>query len=191
MRVGVASTNFAVGEGDPLPPDNDAPVNPEICLDSLYRSQRPRLLRFFSGRGSSEGAADMVQQLFLRVAAFDPQRLAKIESPGAYLRQSARNLLRDEAKLAVRHRMTSHISADDVSLAAPDQLEALEARDMLARVEAAVLQLKPLTRQIFLAHRIDGYSYAEIALRTGLSVKGVEKQMSRAIKHLSRLAGAR
>jgi RNA polymerase sigma-70 factor (ECF subfamily) len=46
--------------------------------------------------------------------------------------------------------------------------------------------LKPITRQIFLAHRVDGYSYGEIAERTGLSVKGVEKHMSRAIAHIDR-----
>jgi RNA polymerase sigma-70 factor (ECF subfamily) len=47
-----------------------------------------------------------------------------------------------------------------------------------------MMALKPLTREIFLACRLDGYSYAEIAQRTGLSVRGVEKQMSRAIKKL-------
>ena len=58
--------------------------------------------------------------------------------------------------------------------------------DRLARLEQAVLRLKPLTRQIFLACRLDGYSYVEIAEQTGLSVRGVEKQMSRAIKQLGR-----
>ena len=39
----------------------------------------------------------------------------------------------------------------------------------------------------FLAHRIDGYGYAEIAHRTGLSIKTVEKHMSRAIAALDRI----
>ena len=38
-----------------------------------------------------------------------------------------------------------------------------------------------------MAHRLDGFSYAEIAEHTGMSVKGVEKQMSRAIVELRRL----
>ncbi len=71
-------------------------------------------------------------------------------------------------------------------MASGDPVAALEARDRLARIEEAVLRLKPLTREIFLACRLDGYSYAEIAERTGLSVRGVEKQMSRAIKQLGR-----
>jgi RNA polymerase sigma-70 factor (ECF subfamily) len=65
----------------------------------------------------------------------------------------------------------------------------LEARDMLLRVEAAVGRLKPRTRAIFLAHRIEGLSYADIAGRMGMSVKGVEKQMSKAIASIDRMVG--
>ena len=57
---------------------------------------------------------------------------------------------------------------------------------MLNRIEQAIGTLKPITQQIFLAHRLDGYSYAEIAELTGLSVKAVEKHMSRAIAHIDR-----
>jgi RNA polymerase sigma-70 factor (ECF subfamily) len=37
-----------------------------------------------------------------------------------------------------------------------------------------------------MAHRLDGLSYAEIAARTGLSIKGVEKHMCKAIAQLDR-----
>lgn len=43
-----------------------------------------------------------------------------------------------------------------------------------------------MTRNVFLARRLDGYSYVEIAERTGLSVRAVEKQMSRAIQQLAK-----
>ena len=57
---------------------------------------------------------------------------------------------------------------------------------MLRRMEAAMLKLRPITREIFMAHRLDGLSYAEIADRTGLSVKGVEKHMGKAIAQVTR-----
>ena len=47
----------------------------------------------------------------------------------------------------------------------------LELRDTLRRLEHAVSKLKPRTREIFLAHRIHGFTYAEIAERTGLSIR--------------------
>jgi RNA polymerase sigma-70 factor (ECF subfamily) len=53
-----------------------------------------------------------------------------------------------------------------------------------------MLRLRPLTREIFMAHRLDGYTYREIAARTGLSVKRVEKHMSRAIAQLDEILGA-
>jgi RNA polymerase sigma-70 factor (ECF subfamily) len=62
---------------------------------------------------------------------------------------------------------------------------------MLQRLELALQRLKPRTREIFLAHRIDGYSYVEIAALTGLSVKGVEKHMSRAIAFIDRVFASR
>ena len=72
-----------------------------------------------------------------------------------------------------------------MALRSADQLAALEARDRLRRIENTLLHLKPRTREIFLAHRLDGYSYAEIAARTGLNIKTVEMHMTRAIAYLA------
>lgn len=110
-----------------------------------------------------------------------------IARPEAYLRQIARNLLRDRAKAARRHAEALHVPFDDEAISDADETRRLEARDSLNRLEAAMARLKPKTREIFMAHRLDGFSYAEIAEHTGMSVKGVEKQMSRAIVELRRL----
>ena len=155
-------------------------------LDSLYREERSSLLRFLSRLTGHDKAEDIVQQVFSRMAGKSESARAPIQAPRAYLRQAARNMLRDEAKMAGHTREHHHVPIEDLSLSSGDPVAALEARDRLARIEQAVLRLKPLTRDIFLACRLDGYSYAEIAERTGLSVRGVEKQMSRAIKQLGR-----
>jgi RNA polymerase sigma-70 factor (ECF subfamily) len=56
--------------------------------------------------------------------------------------------------------------------------------ELLRRLEDAVASMPRVQREIFLAHRLDDLSYAEIAQRTGLSVKQVERQMARAIYKL-------
>jgi RNA polymerase sigma-70 factor (ECF subfamily) len=56
--------------------------------------------------------------------------------------------------------------------------------EILRRLEEAVASLPRIQREIFLAHRLDDMSYAEISCRTGLSVKQVERQMARAIYKL-------
>ncbi|MDR7157118.1 RNA polymerase sigma-70 factor (ECF subfamily) [Sphingobium xenophagum] len=171
---------------DPLPPDHDRVLQPRDLLGALYRAERPALLRFLARRTADDRAEDIVQQVFARMAGQTHDQSAAIASPGAYLRQAARNLVRDDARAAERTSLHLHMSIEDAPVADVDPIAALEARDRLARIEAAVLRLKPLTRQIFLACRLDGYSYAEIAEQTGLSIRGVEKQMSRAIKQLGR-----
>jgi RNA polymerase sigma-70 factor (ECF subfamily) len=114
-----------------------------------------------------------------------PGNLGRIEQPEAFLRRVSTNLLRDwgrSATLKQRSQLTLELASNQQL----DQVAALESRDTLRRLEQALGKLKPRTREIFLAHRIDGLTYAEIAERTGLSVKGVEKQMSKAIAKIDR-----
>lgn len=175
-----------LAEADPLPPDDHLLHAGPSQLEQLYRNHRPSLLRFLERRGPAGQAADIVQRLFARLAARGAGSQPAIDQPDAYLRQAARNLVRDDARSAERQSAHLHLCLDEVSLAAPDPVVVLEARDMLKRLEAVVARLDPRTREIFLAHRIDGYSYGEIAFRTGLSVKTVEKHMSRAIARIGR-----
>lgn len=189
MRLSLGSlAAAAIAEGDPLPPEDRVPARRMHSLELLFRSQRPKLLRFLARRTTNDDAQDLVQQAFTRLAGLDEDRMSAINCPEAYLHRTATNLLANEAKTA-RNR-SLHL-ADSVELVAADQFEALEARDMLRRLEAAMLKLRPRTREIFMAHRIDGFSYVEIAQQTGLSIKGVESQMSRAIAQLDRLLESR
>lgn len=187
MRFGGPELPRALAESDPLPPADDVAPPPLVGVDALYRENQPRLLRMLRRLTSNDNARDLVQQVFARFAELGPDRRANIANPASYLGRSAANLATDEARIAHRRSFARHLDKDEVELHAPDQIAALEARDILRRLEAELLRLKPRTREIFLAHRIDGYSYVEIAARTGLSVKGVEKHMTRAIKLIDRV----
>lgn len=153
-------------------------------LNRLYRAHSSRLLRYLAGRtGSREEARDLVQETFSNLLRFRRGGCDDMRRPEAYLRRVARNLAARRPAAAAHLQIISETDA----IAGPDPHRLLETRDMLRRVEAAMQKLKPKTREIFMAHRLDGMSYAEIAERTGLSVKGVEKQMSKAIAHLDRM----
>ena len=115
-----------------------------------------------------------------------PGNLGRIEQPEAFLRHVSTNLLRDWGRVAAL-RQRSQSALELASDHFVDQVTALESRDTLRRLEIAVGKLKPKTREIFLAHRLHGFTYAEIAERTGLTVKGVEKQMSKAIAKIDGL----
>ena len=186
IRPASEMARLPLDEGDPLPPEHDRAACSADPLASMYRDERPSLLRFLSRWTGHDMAEDVIQQVFSRMAGRPDHEGRVIQTPGAYLRQAARNVLRDEARAAECRWAHHHVPIEDLSLSGGDPVAALEARDRLVRIEEAVLRLKPLTREIFLACRLDGYSYAEIAERTGLSVRGVEKQMSRAIRQLGR-----
>ena len=174
---------------DPESVSSDSARAP-VELEMLYRDQRHILMRFFARyRASPDDARDLVQETFLRLSSSDALKGGLIAQPEAYLRTIARNLLRNRAKLAIRHCDAAHVDIADQPVPAACEVKRLEARDGLARLEAAMRKLKPKTREIFMAHRLDGLSYREIAAVTGLSVKGVEKQMHKALVHIDRCMG--
>ena len=54
------------------------------------------------------------------------------------------------------------------------------ALERLARLSACLARLSGKTREVFLAHRIEGLSYKEIAQRQQLSISAVEKHVAKA-----------
>jgi RNA polymerase sigma-70 factor (ECF subfamily) len=58
--------------------------------------------------------------------------------------------------------------------------------ELLRRLEEAMLNMPKMQREIFMAHRLDGMSYGEIARRTGLTAGQVERHMARAIYKLDK-----
>jgi RNA polymerase sigma-70 factor (ECF subfamily) len=156
-------------------------------LDRLYREHSPSLVRQLTRKtGCPDLALDLANEAFLRLLRMAPGKIGRIERPEAFLRKVSANLLRDWGRSnTLGHR--SRTSLEVIAEQQLDQVALLESRDTLRRLEHAVSKLKPKTRRIFLAHRIDGLTYSQIAEETGLSIKGVEKQMSKAIAKIDRL----
>lgn len=172
----------------PFPAVVSLDVQTAALIEAMYRNERPSLLRRLARRHGLELAEDLVHQVFVRLAGRS-QAADSIAAPVAFLAEAAHNAACDQARTLQRQHSQNHVSLDQVQIAANDPVRHLEARDRLRRLESALDRLKPMTRNIFLARRLDGYSYAEIAERTGLSVRAVEKQMSRAIHQLAKQLG--
>ncbi|MCW3837230.1 RNA polymerase sigma factor [Sphingomonas canadensis] len=183
MQPPAPSTVPAFGD-----PDDGAPG--PLGLEMIYRDERHALVRFITRhRSNREDAGDIAQEVFLRLAQSEQTRTEPIARPRAFLRQVARNLLRDRAKSAAGRGELMHVPFEEDAISAANEVSRLEARDSLARIEAVMRRMKPKTREIFMAHRLDGLSYNEIAERTGMSVSGIEKQMAKAMTMLLQHAG--
>lgn len=154
-------------------------------VEALYRKRADELIGHFASRSADhETARDIVHEAFAKFTSLGLGRRLTLLRPDAYLYRTCVNLLRDRRRAQDVREYHSASEASGGSWHNP--LPLLEQRDTLRRLEAVMLRLKPKTREIFLAKRLDGMSYAEIAERTGLSIKGVEKHMSKAIAAIER-----
>lgn len=175
----------------PVPPDReDMSTGSPRWVDRVYRDEGGGLARSIRRRLSvPDDALDIVHDAFVRVLASGRAASLDEGQPGAYLQRSVTNGATDQARRDLRQSRAAHLPLDEATLPGPDPLAGLEARDRLRRLEQALLDLRPRTRAIYIAHRIHGLSYEEIARTCGITVKGVEKQMSRAIAAIDRRLG--
>lgn len=191
IRTLLAGLSTRLAESDPLPPEDRVALGSTLVLDDLYRRQGPRLARRIARQAGQQDAEDVLHDSFVRMAHAQAGRDQAIEHPEAYLDAIAANQLRNRAKSALQRALAGSIPVEEADLQAPDMLAGLEARDMIERIQQSLMRLSPRTREIFLAHRVDGHSYRDIATRMGLSVKGVEWHMTKAIAHLDRVVRSR
>lgn len=176
-----------LGDDDPLPPEDRLDLAPS--LGALYRSCSGWLARYFARHGGGSDVPDLVHDAFVRMAANGPAAAAAIEVPEAYLHRVATNLLRDRARAAARRAIEAHNQSPLAPAEDLDPHQVLEERERLARVEIVVARMSARRRRIFLLHRIHGLTYAQIAEEVGMSIKGVKKQMAKALSDLRRDAG--
>lgn len=90
----------------------------------------------------------------------------------------------DEPDTDMRERARRALERSLAPVAPPPDVE--RDPELLSRIEATLLTLPRRRRAIFLAVRLDGASYAELAAQSGLSIQQVEREVARAIAHIDR-----
>jgi RNA polymerase sigma factor (sigma-70 family) len=141
----------------------------------VFSRVRSALMR----RGRTEHEADdLVQEAWIRLECY--RREQPVDQPEAFLMRAALNLSIDAHR--ARQTRGEEVALEDVVLvdASPSAETTLLARERLERLSVCLGRLNDRTREIFLAHRMDGLSYREIAEQQGLSVSAVEKHIAKA-----------
>jgi len=167
--------------GEPLPPDDWDGFHRSARLEALYTSQRPYLAGYFRRNAPAQDVGDLVQECFRKLVSAKGAFAANLDKPGAYLAQTAQNILKNRYRSSSRHQQSAHHSFEDQDIAGPDPHHALEARDMIRRAEQAIARLGTTTQDVFLMHRFENLSYEEIARIKGMSTKRVEKHIAKAL----------
>src|SRR5262245_29040885 len=156
-------------------------------LSWAFESEKRRLLAFIRRRIPDEiDAEDLLQDVFYEL--LDAYRMMKpIAHAGAWMMQIARNRITD----LFRRRKTQQVEhgdrriLEDLLPSPDDGPDALYARNVLLdEIEAALAELPPSQREVFLAHEIEGRSFADISAETGLSVNTLLSRKHYAVKRL-------
>jgi RNA polymerase sigma-70 factor (ECF subfamily) len=140
-----------------------------------------RLLSLLRRRGHTrEEAEDLIQDAFLSLHTYCQK--ADVRSSEGFLVRAVLN--RSASLHRARNRRHNLPGGDEELLlideaGAPDDLLAAEQR--LERITRALTAVGPRTRDMFLLHRLFGFSYQEIARQLGVSVKAVERRIARAV----------
>jgi RNA polymerase sigma-70 factor (ECF subfamily) len=155
----------------------------------LSREFRPALMAFFLRRVRDHAEAeDLTQEVFSRLSAH-PDKVMR--SGSAYLFQVAANLLRDRARrqqVRRNYRETlGQIDGDAVELIDPFRVTA--ARSSIAALRAALDELDPTTSAIFVLYRLEYMSKDVIAEGFGITIRTVEKHLTKAMAQLTARLG--
>jgi RNA polymerase sigma-70 factor (family 1) len=161
-----------------MTPTSESPTDSFVKLFNESRSALLRYIRRFVR--SSETAKEIVQEAYLRTY----RERDSIITPRAFLFSTARNLAANE----IRHRRLVErdalVSADEGLVEA--QCESTEIgflRDERSRlIQQAIDRLPPQCRAAFTLRVFHECSYREVADRLGISVKTVEKHISRGLR---------
>jgi RNA polymerase sigma-70 factor (ECF subfamily) len=164
----------------------------EERFEAFLRDEREALLKFLRTRlPTEEDAQDAVQESLIRMI-----RYRDGEPPEAWKRllyRIAVNIANDQHRYARSHRSAGHVTMEDALDATPADEPAhdehLMQQEELAAVVEIILTLPPRCQEIFLLNRVEGMTYVQVAETCGISLKAVEKHMTRALAALRRQLG--
>ncbi|MEW4401888.1 RNA polymerase sigma factor [Agrobacterium tumefaciens] len=142
------------------------------------------LLRHLSRRhGRDVDADDVLQDTFLRLQSIPVE--TDIKNPRSYLFRMADNQATDHIRgRRSLERYLSSVELPDSADDRPSPERVVDYRQRLGSLEQAISELTPRQRQVFLMHKFDGLSHAEIARDLKITKSAVEKLVMKALAHL-------
>lgn len=157
-----------------------------VRVEAVIRRYENELLRFFQGQvppsAQREDAADLVQESALRLLRY--RDVTSASSLRMLLFRIGRNLLKDYWRHQRRHGIEEPSDLTDliVESDAPSQERIVDGQRRLRQLEAVLAALPARCRTVFALSRISGLSNQQVAEHLGISVKAVEKHLTRALR---------
>lgn len=137
--------------------------------------------------GDIELAEDLVQDVFLQL--WEKRKNVKDETVRSYLFSISRNAFLKNYRQKKYDLKFKSTYFEQVEYKSPEYL--LELKEFDQKLQKTISEMPEKCRVIYLMNRIDELTYAEIATNLQVSVKAIEKQMSKAIAILEKKLGKR
>jgi RNA polymerase sigma-70 factor (ECF subfamily) len=145
----------------------------------FYKYFKP-LIRFAWYRiNSYEICRDLVQELFLKIW-IKRHQLIPTKSIKAYLYKSINNSIINHINLHLSQLVSLEMINNEKVISSDNKI------DFKIDIQNAVNNLPEKIRTVYILSRIEGYSYSEISEICNISVKAVEKRMSKAFNLLKK-----
>lgn len=163
-------------------------------LEQAIQKDESRLRRFIRRQiGNSDDSEDILQEVFCEL--LEAYRLMKpIEQVSAWLFRVARNRITDRFRKKKPELLEDRASTneegeglliEEVLASGSDGPEQLLIRKLILEgIEDALEELPEEQREVFVAHEIEGDSFKEISLRTGVSVNTLLSRKRYAVLYL-------
>lgn len=145
------------------------------AFERLYRAHVPRIHSLARRMLGSEEADEVTQDIFVRTW----QKLGQFRGESAFttwLHRLAVNVVIERRRTFAiqRERMTDDPAALELATVAPARA------DLTVDFEAAMEQLPPGAREIFVLHDVEGYKHREIAAMLDITTGTSKRQLHRA-----------
>jgi len=160
-----------------------------LLVEDLYRIHRGALCNYVARMlpGGPQEVDVILQETYVRLLRLDDLQQLR-DNPRAYIFTVATNLVRDSLRRHMRRRGDFHerFEEGEHESREPSPQGRAEWQQSLQQLKLALLQLKPLTRKVFLLSRFEEMTYPEVAAALSISTRSVERHMSTALKHLQK-----
>lgn len=156
-------------------------------FESFFEAHRTALVAFLRRRTANEAdAEEIAQESYVRLLGYGYGDSRPPAVWRALLYRIAGNLAVSHFRMRAARQMDRQQSLEGLELASetPAQERVVAAQQELAQVRRALSALPPKCRRVFMLSRVHHKSYPEIARLCGISVKMVEKHMSKALAAL-------
>ena len=163
-------------------------------IASTVQRERGRLLAFIRRRIADAAEAEDVLQEALYELVLAYRMMQPVQQAGAWLTRVARHRIIDRFRKHKPQPLADRRAAQgeepdeafDELLPAPDggPESALIRELLLEEIEAALEELPPEQREVFVAHELDGLSFRELSARSGVGVNTLLSRKRYAVLHL-------